>query len=220
MTLESLSVRLLATNVNPAHVNPDNFRFNGIIPPGWEVIRPVTLESGLSRLNYQNGLSIIASQSNIFFGQRSLDDLEVELVVLEVARRYLDQRPVNFQMSSVIIGPAFIATESNPKERLLSLPALAAPYEGITPSVSIRSVYQLGDKRIDITVEEKPPTSGGEDTPLIIRGRVSYTVRGRSPADGLEYVRSTLENQETDLETFLEINRSVCAQYLGYGAQL
>lgn len=219
MALSAMSVRLVAPGANPAHINPDSLRFNGVIPSEWALIRPITLESGISRMNYENGLLISASQSNVFFNQRLLENPDTELVVLDVARRYLEHPPAYLRFNSVIIGFAFVAFEAQQVERPLSIPALAIPYEGIAPAVSLRSIYQLGDRHVDVTVDGALTRPGGEGSPLNIRGQVHYAVRGRTPPDDLEFVRNTLANLQFAFETFLEISQSVCAQYIGVGAQ-
>ena len=219
MTLSAMRVRLVAPGGNPAQINPESLRFNGVIPSDWEIVRPVNLEAGLSRINYENSLTISASQGNLFFNQRLLENPDTELVVLDVARRYLEYPPANFRLNSMVIGLAFVADETELMERPLSIPALAIPYAGITPAVSLRSIYQLGDRHVDITVNESLPGPSGKGSPLNIRGQVSYVVRGRTPPEDLEFVRNTLDNAHSTFETFLEISQSVCAQYIGLGAQ-
>ena len=219
MTLSAMSVRLVVPGANPAHINPDSLRFNGVVPSDWAIVHPVTLETGLSRINYENSLSISASQSNVFFNQRLLENPDAELVVLDVARRYLNHPPTYLRFNAVIIGFAFVAFESQQSERPFSIPALAIPYEEIAPAVSLRSIYQLGDRHVDVTVDEALPRQEGKGPPLNIRGQVQYVVRERTPPDDLEFVRNTLANLQSTFETFLEISQSVCAQYIGVGAK-
>ena len=218
MTLRTMSVRLYMPGANPAHINPDSLRFNGVIPSEWVIVRPVTLEAGLSRVDYENGLSISASQLNVFFNQSRLENPDTELVVLDVARRYLDQPPAYLRFNSIVIGFAFGVHQV---DRPLSLAALAATYEGIAPAVSLRSMYNLSDKQqVEVTVQEALPRPGGGSIPMTVRGQVWYGVTRGTPPDDLAFVRQILENQTSTFETFLKISQAICTRYIELGAQL
>ena len=182
MILSAMGVRFLTSDTNPAHVNPDFLRFNEVIPAEWPVSRPVTLEAGFSRVGYENGLSVTATDNSVSFNQRHLEDPDVELAVPYVAGRYLDHPPEYLRFNSVGIGLAFIIGGPRSAELSPLLSALAVPYRDTVPNVFLRSMYRLRNMRVNITIGEGPSRPPGEASSLNIRGQVTYRVlKGRLP---------------------------------------
>ena len=207
----------MTSDTNPSHVNPDFLRANEVIPPEWSVVRPVTLEAGVSRVNYENGFSVSATDNNVFFNQRHLEDPDVELAVPYVAGRYLDYPPEYLRFNSIGIGLAFIIVGPAQAELSSLLSALAVPYRDTVPNVFLRSMYRLRNMRVNITIGEGPSRSPVEAPSLNIRGQVTYRVPERTPPDDLEFVRMTLSGWESASEPFLEIAQSLCARHPGTG---
>ena len=219
MTLNFLSVRIYAPNINPPHINPEYLRVNGITLPDWEITPPIMLESGLSRISYENGLYIQASQSqgsrgNLFFSQRRLNIQSTESVTLEVVRRYLNNPPYYLHISAMTISTAFLVSEVVPSDRDSTRSATGTPFGEVVPSISLRSVYQFENKQMEITIEEGPLRSSADIIYLGVRGRVHYVVREDTPINSIGFALGILDEQKSEFDLLVEISRLVFSQYL------
>ena len=209
-----MGVRLLTSETNPSHINPDYLRVNEIIPAEWPVVRPVALEAGFSRVVYENGLSVSATDANVFFNQRHLENPDLELVVPYVASRYLEFPPEYLRFNSIGIGLAFVAFGPAEMESTSPLSALTAPYGDTVPRVSLRSVYRLRNMSVNVTVDGGPSAPAGEAPSLNVRGQMTYRVPERTAPDDLEFARMALSGWESASGTFLEIAQSICTRLI------
>ena len=160
LALSTLVIRLYVFDTNPAHINPDFLRFNDIVPPDWVVVRPVLAEPALSRVNYSNGVSIFGSDEEVSFRQVNLLNDDVELLVPELASRYLETPRPGLIVESVSIEPTCVLTYPPSGEPPLQPQVshrfdTAVLIDQIEPQMLIRSVYRFHDKNVAITISEE-----------------------------------------------------------------
>ena len=176
LVLNTIGIRFVTNNTNPRHINPDFLRVNGIVLDAWEVEPPVTLETGSSRINYKNGVSVAASERSVAFSQRNLFDPSVELVVADLITRYLEYSPPYLSIASVTVNPGCLWLPSDdldpPSESPLS--RLAIPFGDVHPRLFVRSSYRLEGKLLEVTMSEDP-SAAGEDIPLFrVNGFITF----------------------------------------------
>ena len=144
----------------------------------WRVNRPVNLQTGFSRVTYENGVSVSAYPNYLSFSQRGLESPEVDLLAPTVASRYLDHPPEYLGLNSISL--TFICyMEGPPYSRPMStslLSALAVPFEGVVPNVAIRSLYQVDGKRVIVTISEETADWDSPGSVLSVRGQVTQRI--------------------------------------------
>ena len=96
--LVEIKIFLINPGTSPNLVNPNFLRHNNIVDPSWSIVHPVMMESGSSRIQYANGLSLSAYNDQIIVTQRARtngEELSIipltsqNIVCFEVAAQYL-----------------------------------------------------------------------------------------------------------------------------------
>lgn len=219
LVLSAIDVRLYARLTNPAHINPEFLSVNEVVPTHWQVNRPVNLQTGFSRVTYENGVSVSAYPNYLSFSQRGLESPEVDLLAPSVASRYLDHPPEYLGLNSVSL--TFICNmERPPYSRPIStslLSALAVPFEGVVPNVAIRSLYQVHGRRVIVTISEDTAEWDSLESVLSVRGQVTHLIPDRGSPESLEVSRESLAEWESSLGMFFDISRSLCERHLSFG---
>lgn len=215
--MNAMSVRLRATNTYPAHVNPDFLRFNEIVPGEWVVERPVVLETGYSRVDYDNGFSVTATGQYVHFYQRNLLDPTVELTAVDVAARYFECSPRYLSVDSVMIAPDCLLLHADGIDAPFDSPisGLAIPFGDIIPHLFVRAAYRLGDKGIDVTLSDGVHTARGGVQHFRVGGFITFNLPVRNSPGDTETVQAALAASPTAVEQFYEIAQHLCTQYLG-----
>ena len=169
LALSTLVIRLYVFDTNPAHINPDFLRFNDIVPPDWVVVRPVLAEPALSRVDYSNGVSIFGSDEEVSFRQVNLLNDDVELLVPELASRYLETPRPGLIVDSVSIEPTCVLKYPPSGEPPLQPKVshrfnTAVLIDQIEPQMLISSMYRFHDKDVAVTISEESTDTDVADT--------------------------------------------------------
>ena len=215
LVLNTIGVRLGTSNTHPGHVNPDFLRENEIVPIDWEVERPVTLESGFSRVNYRNGVSVAAGDRYVLFNQQSLFNPATELVVVDLASRYLECSPAYLSIESVMVTPSCIWVESDVIGPVSVSPVsgLAIPFGGVRPRLFLRSSYQLEGKLLEVTLSEYP-RAGGEDVLFFrVNGLITFRLPGAGGSGPTGPAQEVLDNVPTAVRQFYSVADQLCTRY-------
>ena len=215
LVLNTIGVRLGTSNTHPGHVNPDFLRVNEIVPIDWEVERPVTLESGFSRVNYRNGVSVAAGDRYVLFTQRSLFDPSTELVVVDLASRYLECSPAYLSIESVMVTPSCIWVQPDDfgPASVSPVSGLAIPFGGVRPRLFLRSSYQLEGKLLEVTLSEDP-RAGGEDVPFFrVNGLINFRLPVAGGLGATGPAKEVLDNVPIAVRQFYGVADQLCTRY-------
>lgn len=203
-----LAIVLGATRFDPAHINPDFLRYNEIVDTAWQVSSPVIIESGLSLVEYTNGLRLTATDDDLRVSQ-TLRDLDVvEAVVPSVVRRYLASAPwpIEYQHVSANVAGSISAAGEGIETRLSPLNdlALQVHFEGVTPIIQTRALYRMADKLIIMHVFET------RDESVITELRFSAHIHRDIDDDvalseRVDFITSALEKWNDDIRDFNEL---------------
>jgi hypothetical protein len=220
LVLNTIGIRLATSNTNPGHINPDFLRVNEIVPGTWDVERPVTLEAGFSRINYNNGVSVAAAERYVLFSQRNLFNPPAELVVADLATRYLECSPTYLSIASVTFTPGCLWVPSDdldpPSESPLS--RLAIPFGDVHPRLFVRSSYQIEGNLVEVALSDDP-RAGGEDAHFFrVNGWVTFRFPGRGSVGDAGPSREALAKLPTAVHQFYEVAAHLCTQYSDLGA--
>ena len=234
LALSTLVIRLYVFDTNPAHINPDFLRFNDIVPPDWVVVRPVLAEPALSRVNYSNGVSIFGSDEEVSFRQVNLLNDDVELLVPELASRYLETPRPGLIVDSVSIEPTCVLTYPPSGEPPLQPKVshrfdTAVLIDQIEPQMLISSMYRFHDKNVAITISEESTDTDVTDTDaadtdaadtdaavieLNISGQLHFPI---SDENYLTTARDHVYRWRQELHEFYLLATEVCSRQISIG---
>ena len=229
LALSTLVIRLYVFDANPAHINPDFLRFNDIVPPDWVVVRPVLAEPALSRVNYSNGVSIFGSDEDVSFRQVNLLSDDVELLVPELASRYLETPRPGLIVDAVSIEPTCVLTYPPSGEPPLQPQVshrfdTAVLIDQIEPQMLISSMYRFHDKNVAITISEESTDTDVADTDvadtdvnvieLTISGQLHFPI---SDENYLTTARDHVYRWRQELHEFYLIATEVCSRQISIG---
>ena len=102
---DELSIILNASSFEPAHINPDFLRYNEIVGSDWRIDYPVVIETGLSSITYENGLTLTATMDSLTFSQTGAPLALSEITAPDIARRYLERSPWQVEYSAIYTKP-------------------------------------------------------------------------------------------------------------------
>ena len=229
LALSTLVIRLYVFDTNPAHINPDFLRFNDIVPPDWVVVRPVLAEPALSSVNYSNGVSILGSDEEVSFRQVNLLNDDVELLMPELASRYLETPRPGLTVDSVSIEPTCVLTYPPSGEPPLRPQVshrfdTAVLIDQIEPQMLISSMYRFHDKNVAITISEESTDTDVADTDvadtdvnvieLNIRGQLHFPI---SDENYLTAARDRVNHWRQELHEFYLLATEVCSRQISIG---
>ena len=222
LVLSGFGIRCYTFDTNPAHINPDFLRFNGIALADWVIVRPVVVGPQYSRVNYNNGLSVVAADDHISFNQTNLIDQNVDVITPQFAMRYLEASPENLTFGSISLNPMCLITrprrpESSDFARNPLARQLAVRYRDMEPEVAIRSQYRFLSERVVITVSERPVNSDFEQKSVRVNGQFHFSAG--SDHAGSSFARKIVERSELIIAEFLVLARSMCSRYLESGVR-
>ena len=234
LALSTLVIRLYVFDTNPAHINPDFLRFNDIVPPDWVVVRPVLAEPALSRVNYSNGVSIFGSDEEVSFRQVNLLNDDVELLVPELASRYLETPRPGLIVDSVSIEPTCVLKYPPSGEPPLQPKVshrfnTAVLIDQIEPQMLISSMYRYHDKDVAITISEESTDTDVADTDIAdtdvadtdaavielnISGQLHFPI---SDENYLTTARDHVYRWRQELHEFYLLATQVCSRQISIG---
>ena len=234
LALSTLVIRLYVFDTNPAHINPDFLRFNDIVPPDWVVVRPVLAEPALSRVNYSNGVSIFGSDEEVSFRQVNLLNDDVELLVPELASRYLETPRPGLIVDSVSIEPTCVLKYPPSGEPPLQPKVshrfnTAVLIDQIEPQMLISSMYRYHNKDVAITISEESTDTDVADTDIAdtdvadtdaavielnISGQLHFPI---SDENYLTTARDHVYRWRQELHEFYLLATEVCSRQISIG---
>ena len=222
LVLSGFGIRCYTFDTNPAHVNPDFLRFNGIALADWAIVRPVVVGPQYSRVNYNNGLSVVAADDHISFNQINLIDQNVDVIIPQFAMRYLEASPENLTFGSISLNPMCLISrpcrpKSSDSDRNPLARQLAVRYRDMEPEVAIRLQYRFPSERVVITVSERPVNSDCEYKSVRVNGQFHFSAEG--DYTGSSFARGVVERSELIIAEFLGLAKSMCSRYLDSGAR-
>ena len=210
-----IGVLLRPANVEPSSINPDFLRYNQITDEDWMVEPPVTLEPGLSRIRYDNGVVVTATRDQVTFTQTKRPLKLEEIVCPSIALRFLSLMPrraeyriVSFDLTARIQLPKPTSDES---PSLLAGIGQRFPFDDAFPRVQARLSYDFDERSITLYVGERERQDEGTSSELHFSAHTHRDVPSTVREEQLQYVRSILEAWEQDLADF---DRLVTGFYL------
>ena len=194
------SVVILAQSHNPSILNADFLRHNGIVGEQWQPHEDCLTSLMWSRVAFNGGLAVQADPIRVAFEQ-SGDALAADaLVCASAAKGYLKTVP----------HVRYIAIGMNSKciSRDLSLHRVSdvlrssgswTTFKSVDPSFELKAIYEMGDKRVTLNVEE----SSHQSEPItIFRANIHRDIDEPNQQMRLNSMLSALDSWKEDLADF------------------
>ena len=205
------SMVIVAQSHNPSILNTDFLLHNGIVGEHWQPREDCLTSPMLSRVAFNGGLAVHADPIRVVFEQ-SGDALAADaLVCASAAKGYLKTVP----------HVHYIAIGMNSKCVLRNLPLHRVSdvlrssgswttFKSVAPSFELKAIYEMGDKRVTLDIEERSHESEPITT---FRANIHRDIDEPNQQMRLNSMLSALDSWKEDLADF----RALVQQYTPSG---
>jgi len=226
MDIQELAITLSAKNLNPTMLTLDNLRSLGIIPADWELAKQPVLNQLQARLNFQNGVNIVAQQRSITFAEPISGQNAQAVKAPNVAKAFVTKfAQAGYQ--TVSIAPKTIISFGNdetnsPRQFITEQLIASGPWQQVgngTPQASVNFVYQLQQCQLNLSVNEvqlRAQNESNQTVPaLLFSGSFNYRWEQAEGTDTSQ-LQAHIDRWSDNMETFQEI---VHQKFLGKSEQ-
>jgi hypothetical protein len=212
LIIQDLIIIIAAKNHSPSILNPDFLKYSGIVPKDWNLARAPVYTQSFARLDFSNGITIIAEPNRVMFMESMADKKIDSLQIPEIARKYVQALP-NMEFEAVGINPRGYASfaGSGDAARQYMSETLLSPgawqEEGEEPMrASLNLVYKFKRAPLYLSVTEAALRQEDETTTPIVMfsGSFSYELTGET-AEKLTTLHQAIDNWLPDLSTYSNI---------------
>ena len=208
VVLNELGIRLITPRIDTAHINPDFLRYNEIVAPDWAIEYPVVIESGLSLIQYDNGLSFTATNDYLAISHHAEPLATDEIVSPSVASRYLEMAPWSIEYSAVHteLNGSMDAAGQGIERRFSPLHRLSSGmiFHDTAPNVQARVGYRFDDKSITMYIHEIGDDNFINSVHFSIHIYKSVDVN-LSNVERTRFVDSAIKNWKDDIDSFSQL---------------
>ena len=222
--LVEVSVVLVAEGNDPSIINRDFLDRLEILVGEWKVVQPTFSTPMFSQVTFSEGLSVASAPSVVMFSQ-SASSLNVDDVVIpDVATRYMAAVPNVCYSGYTINLTGFVPSAGdNPANMVHTLAdkGESIAFSGVVPEVHLRSTYRFDDRIIVLEVEESVMETGGSGTlGVLFQGSIEHRFPSVDEPEFAEFVKSALGNWRRQVEEFNDLVHRIYSNYLlaGEGA--
>jgi hypothetical protein len=216
LDIQELAITLSAQNLNPTMLTVDNLRSLGVIPADWELVKQPVLNQLQARLNFKNGVNLVAQQRKITFAEPMTGENAQHLKVPTLAKGFMAKfTQAGYQTLS--IAPKTIVSfgneqNRNPRQFIMETMIAQGPWQEIgngLPQASVNFVYQLQGCQLNLSVNEvqlRAQNDPNQSVPaLLFSGSFNYGSQ----------IETQIDRWSENLATFREI---VHQKFLGNSA--
>jgi hypothetical protein len=213
LDIQELGIVLSAKNLNPQMINPDFLKISGVLPNDWELDKNPVVNNRVVQLSFKNGVSIVAQFGSVTFSQSVNNKNDREILVAEIASKYLEKLP-NAEYQGVSISPKNVIAFGNEAdagkkyivEQLLAPGAWHNIGQGIIQA-NLNLAYQMPKCQFNLSINQvnlqqpdKPTLPG-----LLFAGSFNYPVIDVTGDQLIAEMKRAIANWSDDLKTFQEV---------------
>ncbi|NBD34211.1 MAG: hypothetical protein GVY17_14900 [Cyanobacteria bacterium] len=215
MDIQELAITLSAQNLNPTMLTLDNLRSLGVVPADWELAKQPVLNQLQARLNFKNGVNIVAQQRSITFAESLNSQNKQTLQSANVAKVFMEKfAQAGYQ--TVSIAPKTIISFGNeegtdPRQFIVQKIIAQGPWQEVgngLPQASVNFVYQLQECQLNLSVNEvrlRAQNEPNQSVPaLLFSGSFNYRSQ-QEGANATSQLQAQIDRWSQNLETFREI---------------
>lgn len=216
--LVEVSIVLVGEDNDPSIINRDFLDRFGILVGEREVVQPTFSTPMFSQVTFSDGLSVASAPNVVMFSQ-SASDLDVDDVVIpDVATRYMAAVPnvhysgytINLTgfVPSVVDSPANMVHTLTDKGEGIAL-------SGVVPEIHLRSTYRFDDRIIILEVGESFMETEGPGTPgVLFQGNIEHQFPSGDESLFADLVKEALGNWRQQVEEFDDLVHRIYTTYL------
>jgi len=215
LDIQELAITLSAQNLNPTMLTLDNLRSLGVIPADWELAKQPVLNQLQARLNFKNGVNLVAQQRKITFAE-PINAQNAQAVKAPSIAKVFMAKFAQAGYQTLSIAPKTIVSfgaqePRNPRQFIAETIISRGPWQEIgtgLPQASVNFVYQLENCQLNLSVNEvllrtqNDPNQSAQA--LLFSGSFNYysQQQGESAASQLQ---GQIDRWSENMETFREI---------------
>lgn len=214
MDIQELAIILSAKNINPTILTLANLRSLGIIPEEWELVDQPVINQLQARLNFKNGVNIIAQPQKVTIAESLNNDNNQSRATPSLAKEFVTKfAKASYQ--TISIAPKMIVTFGqqqtiSPRQFIIENLINSGPWLEIgkqTPQASVNFVYQLETCQLNLNINEVQLTSRNQPNQavagLLFSGSFNYAASQNDQE--VTQLQNQINNWSDNLETFREI---------------
>lgn len=210
--LAECSIVVPATENDPSILTPDFLQYNEIVGPDWQVQDSPILNPAFAQVAFEGGLTVKADLQRVIFEQLGggLVIPEGELVIPEVAKRYLQQVPY-IPYSGIGINPKFFLRSTGEHlplmENVVRDQGTWMSFKDAAPTVQLKLIYRYEERTISLDVAHIEPMIDGQPSPgILFQANVHREVGGPNAQVRNKRLQSILDSWEDDLEDVRQLS--------------
>jgi hypothetical protein len=215
LTIQELSIVIVAKNHNPSILNPDFLKDNNIVPKVWNLASAPICVEPYAQVEFQTRVTIKAQSDKLVFSEQIREKDKSQIAIPEIAIGYSKLLEyVNY--TAVGINPSgylFLGENSTPSSFIRStfLKDDAWLHFGENaPRAGVRLAFPLEEYTLNIFIDEGTTQSPGQPPRdvLIINGNFHYEIRGEKREERLRDLHTKIKSWESLLvkyEDFVNI---------------
>ncbi|MBR8826299.1 MAG: hypothetical protein DSM107014_00090 [Gomphosphaeria aponina SAG 52.96 = DSM 107014] len=213
--IEEIVISVSAKNLNPSMLNLDFLKMTGIVPGDWQIMEEPVVSSRISRISFQNGVSIVAQPGSISFREMVNIKTKQELNAPDVASQYVEKLPhAEYQVLNIsprILLPVLTSQDGARKyitENLLA-PGPWLNIGKIPVQAGINLFYELEGCQLNLVINEAHLQQRDPNKPaisaLLFSGSFSYNVANENEQTRLNQLTQRIKNWKNDVVIFRNI---------------
>lgn len=221
MDIQELAITLSAKNLNPMMLTLDNLISLGVIPGDWELAKQPVMNQLQARLNFKNGVNIVAQQRNITFAEpispQNSKSVQAPVIAKEFVAKFAKAGYVTVSIAPKTIVSFGNDQSTNPRQFIVEKIIAPGPWREVgngAPQASVNFVYQLQECQLNLSVNEvrlRAQNQSNQSAPaLLFSGSFNY--RFAQEGGSVTQLQTQIDRWSDNLETFTKI---VHQQFLG-----
>lgn len=204
MVLVGVSVVLVGESNNPTILNPD-FLARHVLPgpadPANQAAPPICTPV-LARVVYDNGVKVQSEPHRVVFEQGAPTGSLSRTYTAQLARAYIQAVP-HVRYTAIGVNPSFLLDEEDSYSRFQNHLSSALPmgHGRVVPTVDLKAIYSLADRRVSVeSFAARPTDAGAGGHPrLLLRSNVHHDIVGSDPDDRVLAMKKILDRADSDI---------------------
>ena len=216
--LVEVSIVLVAEDNDPSIINPDFLNRFDILVGEWEVVQPTFSTPMFSQVTFSDGLSVASAPSVVMFSQSGIGLSVDDVVIPDVATRYMAAVPnVHYSGYTINLTGFVPSVGENPANMVHTLTdkGESIALSGVVPEIHLRSTYSFDDRTIVLEVGESFMETEGPGTPgVLFQANVEHQFQSVDESQFADLVKDAIGNWRRQVEEFNDLAHRIYTNYL------
>ncbi|QDZ38657.1 hypothetical protein FRE64_01080 [Euhalothece natronophila Z-M001] len=216
MEVQEIAITLVVKGLNPAMLTLENCHAWGVIPEDWELSKNPMISSQQARLNFKNGVNVMAKPHQINFAEPIPVKGVEGMKFAAVAKQFVDQlTQVNYQQ--LRIEPRLIIVFNHqendlrnyPREFILDYLMASGPWLNVgerSPQIAVNFTYQFPEYQLQLNIQEGYSQQSNQSSVrgLVFSGSFIYPINEKKSRESIKGEIDTWSNQLNQFQTIVK----------------